>query len=44
MARPARCGWFGGVVRRLQSGFLYSYAFWMMIGLALLLGWFLAHA
>ena len=37
-------GWFGGVVRRVQSGYLYSYAFWMMIGLALLLGWFLAHA
>jgi len=37
-------GWFGGVLRRVQSGYLYSYAFWMMIGLALLLGWFLAHA
>jgi NADH-quinone oxidoreductase subunit L len=37
-------GWFGAVVRRVQSGYLYSYAFWMMIGLALLLGWFLAHA
>ncbi len=37
-------GWFGGVVRRVQSGYLYSYAFWMMIGLALLLAWFLAHA
>jgi NADH-quinone oxidoreductase subunit L len=37
-------GWFGTVVRRVQSGYLYSYAFWMMIGLALLLGWFLAHA
>jgi hypothetical protein len=28
----------------VQSGYLYSYAFWMMIGLAVLLGWFLAHA
>jgi len=37
-------GWFGTVARRVQSGYLYSYAFWMMIGLALLLGWFLAHA
>jgi len=37
-------GWFGSVVRRVQSGYLYSYAFWMMIGLAVLLGWFLAHA
>jgi NADH-quinone oxidoreductase subunit L len=34
----------GGLLRRVQSGYLYSYAFWMMIGLALLLGWFLAHA
>jgi NADH-quinone oxidoreductase subunit L len=34
---------FGGLVRRVQSGYLYSYAFWMMIGLALLLGWFLVH-
>jgi NADH-quinone oxidoreductase subunit L len=32
-----------GVTRRLQSGFLYSYAFWMIIGLALSLGWFLIH-
>jgi NADH-quinone oxidoreductase subunit L len=35
---------FGGLLRRVQSGYLYSYAFWMMIGLALLLGWFLLHA
>ncbi len=34
-------GWLAGVTRRLQSGFLYSYAFWMIIGLAALLGWFL---
>jgi NADH-quinone oxidoreductase subunit L len=34
-------GWFGGLVRRVQSGYLYSYAFWMVIGLAVLLGWFL---
>jgi NADH-quinone oxidoreductase subunit L len=33
----------GSLVRRVQSGYLYSYAFWMMIGLALLLGWFLVH-
>jgi len=31
------------VTRQLQSGFLYSYAFWMIIGLALLLGWFLVR-
>jgi hypothetical protein len=29
------------VLRRLQTGYLYSYAFWMVIGLAALLGWFL---
>ena len=36
-------GWIAGVTRHLQSGFLYSYAFWMIIGLAVLLGWFLTH-
>jgi NADH-quinone oxidoreductase subunit L len=34
-------GWVGSVVRLVQSGYLYSYAFWMVIGLAVLLGWFL---
>jgi len=34
-------GWFAGVARQIQSGFLYSYAFWMIFGLVLLLGWFL---
>ncbi|HXR18722.1 MAG TPA: NADH-quinone oxidoreductase subunit L [Steroidobacteraceae bacterium] len=34
-------GWLAVVTRQLQSGFLYSYAFWMIIGLAVLLGWFL---
>ena len=33
-----------GVVRRVQTGFLYSYAFWMVIGLALVLGWVLVGA
>ena len=37
-------GGVGGVVRRVQSGYLYSYAFWIVIGLAALLGWFLLHA
>jgi NADH-quinone oxidoreductase subunit L len=37
----ATVGWFGGVVRKVQNGYLYSYAFWMVIGLAALLGWFL---
>ncbi|HEU4589448.1 MAG TPA: NADH-quinone oxidoreductase subunit L [Steroidobacteraceae bacterium] len=36
-------GFFASVVRRVQSGFLYSYAFWMVIGLAVMLGWFLTH-
>ncbi len=37
-------GWLASVTRQLQSGFLYSYAFWMIIGLAVLLGWFLLRA
>ena len=37
-------GFISGVVRRVQSGFLYSYAFWMVIGLAVMLGWFLTRA
>jgi NADH-quinone oxidoreductase subunit L len=32
-------GWFSGVVRHVQSGYLYHYAFTMIIGLLLLLGW-----
>ena len=34
-------GWLAGLTRQLQSGFLYSSAFWMVIGLVVLLGWFL---
>ena len=34
-------GWFGSVMRQVQSGYLYSYAFWMIIGLAAMLGYFL---
>jgi len=40
----AEVTWLGGLLRKVQTGYLYSYAFWMMIGLALLLGWFLLHA
>jgi NADH-quinone oxidoreductase subunit L len=40
----AAVGWFSGVARRLQTGYLYSYAFWMVIGLAVLAGWFLSRA
>jgi NADH-quinone oxidoreductase subunit L len=36
-------GFIASVVRRVQSGFLYSYAFWMVIGLAVMLGWFLTR-
>ncbi|HVY80339.1 MAG TPA: NADH-quinone oxidoreductase subunit L [Steroidobacteraceae bacterium] len=36
-------GRLGGLVRRIQSGYLYSYAFWMIIGLAVLLGYFLTR-
>ncbi|MGB6449850.1 MAG: NADH-quinone oxidoreductase subunit L [Steroidobacteraceae bacterium] len=34
-------GRIGGVVRLIQTGYLYTYAFWMIIGLAVLVGWFL---
>src|SRR5450631_2255024 len=37
----ATIGRAGRLIRRVQSGYLYSYAFWMIIGLAVLLGWFL---
>jgi len=40
----AEVTWIGSLLRRVQSGYLYSYAFWMMIGLVLLLAWFLMHA
>jgi len=35
--------WFSGVVRTLQSGYLYDYAFAMIIGLLLLLAVFVHH-
>ncbi len=34
-------GWFSSVVRHIQSGYLYHYAFAMIIGLSALLGWIL---
>ncbi len=37
-------GFVASVVRRIQNGFLYSYAFWMVIGLAVMLGWFVTRA
>ncbi len=33
-------GWTAGVVRRIQTGHLYTYAFSMIIGLLLMLFWF----
>jgi NADH-quinone oxidoreductase subunit L len=37
-------GWFAGVVRWLQSGFIYHYAFLMIAGVSVLLTWFLFFA
>jgi NADH-quinone oxidoreductase subunit L len=34
-------GWFSGVVRRFQTGFVYQYAFSMLIGVVILAFWFL---
>jgi hypothetical protein len=34
-------GRLSAIARRVQTGYLYTYAFWMVIGLAALLGWFL---
>jgi NADH-quinone oxidoreductase subunit L len=36
-------GFISSIVRRIQTGFLYSYAFWMVTGLAVMLGWFLTR-
>ena len=36
-------GWFSGVMRGVQSGYLYHYAFAMIIGLLALLGVFVHH-
>jgi NADH-quinone oxidoreductase subunit L len=33
-------GWFSGILRRIQTGYLYHYAFAMIIGLSALLAWF----
>jgi NADH-quinone oxidoreductase subunit L len=37
-------GWFSGVIRRVQSGFVYHYAFMMIIGVFLLLTLWFARA
>jgi NADH-quinone oxidoreductase subunit L len=33
-------GWFSRVLRRMQTGYLYHYAFAMIIGLSVLLAWY----
>jgi NADH-quinone oxidoreductase subunit L len=33
-------GWMSGIFRRMQTGFLYHYAFTMIIGLSVLLAWY----
>jgi len=37
-------GWISSVTRRLQTGYLYHYAFAMIVGLAVMLGWILLGA
>ena len=34
-------GWFAGVVRLVQSGYIYHYAFFMIIGVSMLLTYFI---
>jgi NADH-quinone oxidoreductase subunit L len=36
-------GWFAAVTRHVQTGYLYTYAFAMIIGLLILLTWFVAR-
>jgi NADH-quinone oxidoreductase subunit L len=33
-------GWFAGIIRHLQTGYLYHYAIAMILGLILMVGWF----
>ncbi len=33
-------GWFSGIIRRFQSGYIYHYAFAMLIGVFVLITWF----
>jgi len=37
-------GWVAGTIRHLQTGYLYHYAFAMIIGLLVLVSWILAYA
>jgi NADH-quinone oxidoreductase subunit L len=36
-------GWFAAITRHVQTGYLYTYAFAMIIGLLILLTWFVAR-
>jgi NADH-quinone oxidoreductase subunit L len=36
-------GWVASIVRHLQSGYLYHYAFAMILGLILMVGWFVIY-
>ncbi|CAA9429116.1 MAG: NADH-ubiquinone oxidoreductase chain L [uncultured Ramlibacter sp.] len=35
-------GWFSGVARRLQTGYLYHYALAMLVGVVFLMSWFIS--
>jgi len=37
-------GWVSSVIRHIQSGYMYHYAFAMIIGLFLLISWYLSVA
>jgi NADH-quinone oxidoreductase subunit L len=37
-------GWMSGIVRHLQTGYLYTYAFSMIVGLLALMSWFIWFA
>ncbi|QQS54529.1 MAG: NADH-quinone oxidoreductase subunit L [Candidatus Competibacteraceae bacterium] len=36
-------GWFGAITRQVQTGYLYTYAFAMIVGLLVLLTWFVTR-
>lgn len=40
----ATVGWFASIARRIQTGYLYHYAFAMIVGLLLLISWVLMGA
>jgi len=37
-------GWWAAMLRQLQSGYIYHYAFTMIVGLAVLVGWLVFRA